>query len=211
MALLSSPTFLALCVLSTSAFDIRFAAASPDAPAVDVLVNDQLPTKFTNIQFRSVSKYIHLTQGMYNYKVVPTGKRTPVYLNFNQTINHDHLPFTIAIASKLASVKRIVFGDDRARPRRGYSALRFVHLSPDSPAVDFRISGQSKPLFTNIAFGAASNYQEIPHGDYTIQLLKAGSHNVMFETKVKLLQDVATSVFAEGMMANLDVTITRDI
>jgi len=145
--------------------------------------------------------------------VVPTGKKTPVYLNWNQTINHKFLPFTFAAGNLLASMKQYVFNDDRQRPRRGYSAFRFVHMSTDAPALDIRFEGQTKPIFTNIGFGQATNYQELPHGHQNVQFLQAGTPNVVFEHKVKFIGDTPTSVFAEGTVAGktLMAVVTRDL
>jgi len=204
---------LILCVVSTYSFEIRVAHASPDAPAVDVLVNDMVAEKFTNLQFRIVSKYVHLNAGSYNYKVVPTGKKTPVMLNFNQTINHMFLPFTVVVGNNVASLKQYLLNDDRQRPRRGYSAFRFVHMSPDAPPVDVRFDGQTNPIFKSIGFGQATTYQEVRSGDYTVQLLAAGTNNVIFEHDLRLLRDVPSTAFAEGVVAskNLGITITRDL
>jgi len=203
-----------LCVVGiTYSFEIRVAHASPDAPAVDVLVNGMVATKFQNLKFRAVSKYIHLDGGTYNFTVVPTGKKTPSLLSFNKTINHKFLPYTVAIGNKLASLDDYFFHDDKQRPRRGYSAFRFVNLSPDAPAVDVRFDGQTTPIFTNIAFGQATNYQELRSGDYTVQLLATGSAKVLYEGDLRLLRDVPSSAFAEGSVAGktLSTTITRDL
>jgi len=210
---LSLSVCLILCVVSTYSFEIRVAHASPDAPAVDVLVNDMVAEKFTNLQFRIVSKYVHLNAGSYNFKVVPTGKKTPVMLNFNQTINHMFLPFTVVVGNNVASLKQYLLNDDRQRPRRGYSAFRFVHMSPDAPPVDVRFDGQTNPIFKSIGFGQATTYQEVRSGDYTVQLLAAGTNNVIFEHDLRLLRDVPSTAFAEGVVAskNLGITITRDL
>jgi len=204
---------LLLCVVSTYSFEIRVAHASPDTPAVDVLVNGQVATKFQNLKFRVVSQYIHLEGGTYNYTVVPTGQKTPVLLSFNQTINHQFLPFTVAIGNTRASLDDYLFNDDRQLLRRGYSALRFVNLSPDAPAIDVRFDGQTSPIFTDIPFGQATNYQELRSGDYKLQLLAAGTPKVLYEGDLRLLRDVPTSAFAEGTVADktLSTTITRDL
>jgi len=153
--------------------------------------------------------------GSYNFKVVPTGQKTPVYLNVNQTFHDEDplSPYTFAVTGLTAQVQAYVFSDDRLRPRRGFSAFRFVHLSPDAPAVDVRFDGQMKPVFTNIKFGSASTYQEITRGDYTIQFLETGTAHVLAEGHIRLLADVPTSVYVEGTVAgkNVAVEFSRDL
>jgi len=200
-----------MCVYSA---ELRIAQACPDAPALDVLVDDHIPTKWTNLAFRTVSHYIHLPAGSYNFKVVPTGKRMPVYLNVNQTFQSTPLdPFTIAIASTLSNIKSFVFSDDKQRPKRGHSAFRFVHLSPDAPALDVRFDGDMHPTFTNVAFGSATQYVDMLHGDMTVQLLATGTAHVLAEQDIRFLQDVPTTVYAEGTVAgkNLMVVVSRDL
>jgi len=197
--------------LCASAFEIRIAHASPDAPAVDVLVDNQVATRFTNVQYKDVTRYIHLPPGQYNFKVVPTGKKTPVILNINQTINELLTPYTFVISGKLASVKPLIFNDDKQRPRRGHSALRFGHLAPDAQACDVRFSGQTKRIITNIGYGQASDYIDVSHGDYTIQILAAGTNNVLLESPLRLLADVPSTFWVEGAGTNLAGVTSRDL
>ena len=204
---------LALCALCASSFEIRIAHASPDAAAVDVLVNGQVAERFTNLAFRAVSHYIFLRPGNYLFQVVPHGQKTPVILSYNTTINDPLSPFTLAITGPSASVKSIVYSDDKVPPRRGYSALRFVHVSADAPAVDIRIDGQTKPIFTNVAYGQATAYQELPRGDVKVQLLQTGTSTVLLEVPARLIPDVPTSVWAEGLVADKSLlgVISRDL
>jgi hypothetical protein len=57
---------------------VRVVHMSPDAPAVDVLVNNQRAV--TNLAFRSASPYAALPGGTYNVQVVPTGQTQPVVI-----------------------------------------------------------------------------------------------------------------------------------
>jgi len=194
-----------------SAFEVRIAHASPDAPALDVLVNGLHPSAFTNVAYRAVSKYIFLHPGNFNFQFMPHGQTTPI-CNYNTTITEPLTPYTLTATGMLANIKPILFTDDKQRPRRGRSAIRFVHTSPDAPAVDVRIEGQTKPLFTNIAYPSATPYQELPHGDVNVQLLQTGTPNVILEQDVHLIADVPTSVWAEGTVAgkNLMAVVSHD-
>ena len=52
---------------------VRFAHASPDAPAVDVRVADGGPTLFEGIGFRESSEYAPVDAGTYDLEVCPAG------------------------------------------------------------------------------------------------------------------------------------------
>jgi hypothetical protein len=55
---------------------VRVVHASPDAPAVDILVNDG--AAFENLSFEGISDFVEVPAGTYNVKVVPAGATTPV-------------------------------------------------------------------------------------------------------------------------------------
>ena len=58
---------------------IRVVHASPDAPAVDVLVNGQVA--FQNVAFSEITDYAGLDAGTYSVQVVPTGATEPVVID----------------------------------------------------------------------------------------------------------------------------------
>jgi hypothetical protein len=63
---------------------VRVLHASPNAPAVDVYVNDKLAVR--NISFKGFSPYLRLAPGRYNVKVYPAGKKDTAVLNTNVDI-----------------------------------------------------------------------------------------------------------------------------
>ncbi len=52
---------------------VRILHASPDAPAVDIYINDNLISK--ELSYKSFTEYMPLISTVYNIKVFPTGKR----------------------------------------------------------------------------------------------------------------------------------------
>ena len=62
----------------------------------------------------------------------------------------------------------------RAQDRTDEDAsIRFVHSSPDAPAVDVIVDGA--PVAHNIAFGAATEYMSFPSGEHQVQVVPTGS------------------------------------
>ena len=57
--------------------------------------------------------------------------------------------------------------------------LRLAHLSPDTPAVDVYVDSVSDPdtgiVLTGVRYGAISDYQDVPPGEYTVSMREAGA------------------------------------
>jgi len=193
--------------------ELRIVHGSPDAPAIDVYINGGLPTRFTNVKYKDITRYIWTRPGTYNITVVATGTKTPVLFNTTAQLAGDFSPYSIATGGFLANIKPYIFSDDKVPPRRGYGALRFVHISPDAPAVDIRIDGQTQRLFSNVAFGQATDYAEVTRGDYTIQILATGTNNIVAESDFRAIADVPSSLWAEGSVAQktFQAILSRDL
>jgi hypothetical protein len=56
--------------------------------------------------------------------------------------------------TKATADSLILFYDDLTAPAAGKAKIRFVHLAPGNPAVDFGVTGQTA-LFTNTVYGRA--------------------------------------------------------
>jgi len=192
--------------------ELRIAQGSPDGPAVDVYINGGLPTRFTNVKFKDITPYIWTRPGSYNFSVVATGTKD-VLFNTTSQLDGDFTPYTIAAGGFLATIKPYVFSDDKVPPRRGFGALRFVHLSPDAGAVDIRIDGQMQRLFSNVNFGQATDYVELSRRDYTIHILAAGTNNVIGEADFRAISDVPSSLWGEGSVAQKTflAVLSRDL
>jgi hypothetical protein len=56
-------------------------------------------------------------------------------------------------------------------------AVRFIHLSPDAPAVDIAVKG-GPILFKDIAFEKASTYLAVKPGAYDLEVRPTGTTTV---------------------------------
>jgi hypothetical protein len=62
--------------------------------------------------------------------------------------------------------------------------VRFVHLSPDAPAFDVSVSGESgDPLFTNQSFKQATAFQEIDANTYSFDIKNAGASDAVLSAE----------------------------
>jgi hypothetical protein len=176
---------------------VRAVHASPDAPAVDILVNDGVA--FSNAPFKGITDYAALDTGTYNIKVVPTGATEPVVIEADLPL--EAKDYTIVALGMLANIEPLVLVDNNSAPAAGKAHVRFVHASPDAPAVDIAVK-DGPVLFSNIAFKEIGDYLPVDAGTYDLEVRLAGTSTVALEVPGLALQDgTVYTVFAMGLAA----------
>src|SRR5512136_703000 len=129
MAMMVAPAFAAGEAM------VRVTHASPDAPAVDVCVNGKVA--FAALAFGKATDYAKLPAGTYDVQVYPAGSNctgTPV-INA-KGLKLDAQAYTVLATGNLAQIKPVILVDNLTQPAAGKTHVRFVHASPDAPAVD---------------------------------------------------------------------------
>lgn len=154
---------------------VRILHASPNAPAVDVYVNN-FPS-FKNIAYRGFSNYVKLPgSGLYNIKVFPAGTNVNPVINTNVFITDGKI-YTIAAIGELSNISLLPIEDPRIPITPGKTSIRFVHLSPDTPSVDVTLPNGTK-LFSDVSYKEITNYTTVNPGTYTLQVRIAGNDKV---------------------------------
>ncbi len=189
-----------LLLSATSAFAagprVRVVHASPDAPAVDVLVNDGVA--FSSAPFKGITNYASLAAGEYQVKVVPTGATTPVVISATLGLEADK-DYTVVAVGQLANIEPLVLVDNNSAPAAGKAHVRFVHASPDAPAVDIAVKG-GPVLFSNVAFKGVGDYLPVDAATYDLEVRLAGTNTVALEVPGLALNVGAIyTVFAMGL------------
>jgi hypothetical protein len=178
---------------------VRVVHASPDAPAVDVLVNDG--RAFSNAPFKGITSYADLAPGTYNVKVVPAGATSPVVINADLGLNAG-MSYTVVAAGMLANIEPIVLMDDSPVPAAGKAHVRFVHLSPDAPAVDIAVTG-GPVVFANVPFKGVGAYTPVDAGTYDLEARVAGTGTVALSVPgVALVAGKAYTIYAVGLVGD---------
>jgi hypothetical protein len=174
---------------------VRVVHASPDAPAVDVLVNDG--AAFTNAPFKGITDYASLDTGTYNVKVVPTGETEPVVIEADLALEAND--YTVVAVSLLENIEPLVLVDNNSEPAEGKAHVRFVHASPDAPAVDIAVKG-GPVLFSNVAFKEIGDYLPVDAGTYDLEVRLAGTETVALDVPgLSLAAGTVYTVFAMGL------------
>jgi hypothetical protein len=176
---------------------VRVVHASPDAGAVDVCVNGQ--AAFKDLEFGKTTEYAKLPAGAYDVQVYPAGSNcqgTPVI--DAKGLKLDAKAYTVMAIGKVAEIKPLILVDNLTAPASGKVHVRFVHASPDAPAVDITTKDGAK-VFSNVAFGKSVDFTPLPAGTYDLQARVAGTDNVALDLPGVTLPDGAIlTVVAEG-------------
>jgi len=183
---------------------VRIVHASPDAPAVDVLVDGQPVAQ--NIAFGSATEYVPLAPGDHQVQVVPTGGGDPV---IDQTVTLEggmtYILAAVGTADNLQLQANQVNTDAMGV---GQARLRVHHAVPDAPAVDVGIAGTDQPLAGGIGFGTAADYQEIAPGTYDLDVRATDTQEVLATAPaVRLEPGQAYDIFALGQPGGRDVRL----
>jgi hypothetical protein len=195
---------LLLAVMATSVSASRFNAnvrvlhASPDAPDVDVLVDDEAALE--DIGFKEITDYASLRSGRYNIKVVPAGASEPVVINADLRFRALR-DYTVVALNNLEDIEAVVLEDNRRVSYR-YADVRFFHASPDAPAVDIAVQDKGPVVFSDIEFKEYTDYEELDEGTYNLEVRVAGTDTVALELPpIDLEAGKAYTVFAVGTLA----------
>lgn len=174
--------------------------ASPDAPGVDLLI-DNSKINSAALAFPKNTGYLALDAGARNVKVNVAGSNTTV---INQTLtlgeSKYYSLFAIDSVSKLGA---LLLNDDLTTPAAGKAHVRFVHLSPNAPAVDIALKGGAV-LFPNTAFKGYSAFTPLDAGSYNLEVRVAGTATVALPLNgITLEAGKIYTVFARGFLGGI--------
>jgi hypothetical protein len=170
--------------------------ASPNAPGVDLLVDGTVAK--TNLMFPTNTSYLGVAAGTRNVKVNVTGTSTTVInANLALTAGTNYSVFACDSVSKIGA---LVLTDDLTTPAAGRAHVRFVHLSPNAPAVDVAVTS-GPVLFANEPFKGYSAFTPVTAGTYNLEVRLAGTNTVVLPLPgITLTAGKIYTVFAKGFV-----------
>lgn len=189
---------------------VRIWHNSPDAPAVDVLVNGQ--AVLTNVPYGTTSQYLPLPAGTYDVKVNVAGTSTTVF----------SAPVTLArgesyTAVAMGSVKGTgaAFGVSVLKDATSGALLRVLHASPNVPAVTVYVNGQA--AISRLGTLQASGYLPLDAGTYDVAVAPAGQplSKAVLKAKITLADKTRYTGLARGLAGakknKLELALQSDI
>jgi len=171
--------------------------ASPDAPGVDVLV-DNTKVNTSTLSYPNNTGYLQVEEGTHNLKVNAAGTSTTV-INADVPFAKDKNYSVFAIDS-LSVISALVTEDNLTAPASGKAHVRFIHLSPDAPAVDVALVGGAV-LFPAFEFTDYSAFTPLDQGTYNLEVRVAGTTAVALTLPATTLTaGKIYTIFAKGFL-----------
>jgi hypothetical protein len=196
---------------------VRVVHASPDAPGVDVLLDDA--EVLSDVPYLAASEYLETTDGEHNLKVNAAGTTTNV-IDADVTLT-DGTDYTVIASGLVAEIEPIVLVDDNTAPAEGSVRVRAIHGAPSAPSVDVYVTAPgadlatATPALTAVEFGQFSDYLEVPAGEYQVRVTPAGTKTVAIDSGALTLSggEVRTviAVDAAGGGAPFDFLVLPDL
>lgn len=187
---------------SMSISKVMVVHASPNAPNVDVRINNNLA--LSNVAYPANSNYTELNSGSTNIKISPAGTTTNV-IDGTVTLeaNKNYSVFAIDSVSK---IKAAVVMDDLTTPASGKAHVRFFHFAPNAPAVNIAVTGGSV-LFGNRTFNdqaanaSLAGFTAVDAGTYNLEVRAAANNAVVLSLpNIPLTAGKIYTVFAKGFL-----------
>lgn len=180
---------------------VRVLHGSPDAPSVDVYVNDTKVDALSGLEFGDLSAYVAVPGGTYAIKVCATADATVCPIDVAALDIADDTKYTIAATNALATIEAQVLVDDPS-PVAGKAQARVVHFSADTPAVDVLTQDGSAKVVENLAYPDATDYLTLDPGSYDLKVCANADNTVcpLDPGALDLASGTSYSVFAIGSL-----------
>lgn len=140
---------------------------------MDVRVDDEIA--FERVGFSDITDYASLPAGSHDVAISAHGETDAV---LEATLDLDDNTSYTALATGMLDEENIeatVMMDAPGNVPDDMCHARFIHASPDAPAVDIRVAGDGPTLFENISFREASEYMPVRTTSRSFRLARTTS------------------------------------
>jgi hypothetical protein len=173
--------------------------ASPDAPGVDLLI-DNAKVNSSALTYPNNTGYLEVETGTRNVKVNVAGTSTSV-INADIMVD-ENAYYSIFAVDAVANISAVAFEDDLTAPASGKAHVRFIHLSPDAPAVDVAVASSGAVVFGDVSFKEGTAFTPLDAGTYNLDVRVAGTSTVaLVLPPITLSAGKIYTVFAKGFLA----------
>lgn len=179
---------------------VRVVHASPDAPAIDVYVDDAVVVQ--NLAFGAASEFLTVADGERQVRVVPTGTDPAAGSVIDEKPEFDDGgAYVVAAVGLLAEIEAKVYDVNLdAFEEEGRARVRVVHAAPGVDDVDVAVAA-GDTLFEGVGFGDGSDYTEVEAGTYDLEV-RTGDEVALAAPDVALVAGQVYEVFAIGQIAD---------
>jgi hypothetical protein len=182
---------------------VRAVHLSPDAPAVDVLVDGS--RVLSGVEYLDASDYLDVPEGTRELRIEPVGSDAAVIeADVPVAANTD---YTAIAVNYVADIEPLYLVDDNTAPPTGSARVRVIHGAPSVVPVDVYFTRPGAafgvPSLTNFAFKDVStlpsgaNYITVPAGRYRVGVTPAGDPGTLaIDTELDVPANTVVTVIA---------------
>lgn len=176
---------------------VRIIHTVPDAPNVDIYANDQLIVN--NLAYGVYTDYLPIPEGTYRISLYVAGTKDSAVISNMLTVNRNAI-ITVAAVGTLSDIELLAIPDANETRMPGKALIRFLHLSPNAPAVDITLP-DGTVIFSNVSFKHITPYMDVTPMSYTLQVRVAGTSNVVLTVpNVNLVANKYYTIYAIGLV-----------
>jgi len=148
---------------------VRVLHLSPDAPNVDVFVDDVTPAVLTDLAFLSGTPYAELPAGTHRFRVAPTGgTATDAVIDVSADLAAGG-KYTAVAVGRVADIEPVLLADDKSGLAAGSFRVQVVHAAAAVGEVDIwnLTGGTPSMLLENVPFKGVAAL-DLPAGAYRV-------------------------------------------
>lgn len=150
--------------------------ASPDAPDLDVVLDDQ-PVFNQPLEYTDYTNYLQFYTGNRELAFHPYNASNVL---LDTTYNFQAgTTYSVFVTDEEDALSALILEDQADAPAEGNALVRFIHLSPDAPAVDFSVGEEDTPLFAGQEFKDATDFTEVTADTYALALKAEGEEETL--------------------------------
>jgi hypothetical protein len=177
---------------------LRLAHASPDAPAADIYLDNDL--FFPNVPFANVTAYHALSVGDHRVRVfiagTPPQNQAIIDHPFGFGANQD---YTMVAMGQVGGIVLQLFPDDNRTPDAGRAKIRIIHAAPKLQTVNVCLVELNQCVVNDLAFTKASGYTAVTAGSYNVQLRRPGTNDVLLASSLRFEDRFVYTLFVMGI------------
>lgn len=183
---------------------IFFIQASPDQPALDMIISNNKINN-TAINYGGSIGYFNVYSGAVPVFFQANGTAKQI---FSDTINFvKNTKYSMFLVNTVSKPGVFLMTDTLVAPAPGKASLRFVNVSPDAPAADLVIKGGAT-LVPNKTYKGFSSFVPIAGNQtYTLEVHQTGTNTVLATlSNVTLSTGFLYTVWFHGLAAGISTT-----
>ncbi|HNP65274.1 MAG TPA: DUF4397 domain-containing protein [Woeseiaceae bacterium] len=195
---------------ATTPTSLQVVHASPDAPAVDIVVDGSVLVP--GLEFPDATDFVEVSGGTYNVSVTVAGNPGAIAIGPVDLELAAGTRYSVLAVGELATIEALVLSDDPRRVATN-AKVRIVHASPTASDVDIYVTAvgadisSEMPTLANVAFKANTGFISLPEGDYDVTVTAAGTKTAAIGPATISVEDggVYTAVARDPLPGDTDL------